>query len=285
MTRLSDYTFVKEISGGSYGEVDLYLDKDGNEVAIKLIRKDESWMYSHLKMIENSINYMVKLSQEEGCHASISCYRASFETPYYIAIVMDYIDGYDLSALIDKLMKSSEKLKDDKIRKFMKYMGEALYYIHSHNIVHKDIKPDNVMFTENRLVLVDFDLICEKDDNECLDIIEGNTYFMAPEIFKVKMNRLRNKKGMDYEGQLTVTFDEWKKGDIFSMGGVFWELAYGRTIPTFRGEAKLRLIPDRYLEKPEWLSEKVHSIIVQMLKKDPSDRINTETLYELTSDL
>lgn len=81
-------------------------------------------------------------------------------TAYY---VMDYIDGESLSAMV----KSSGPITVEKAIKYIKAVGEALSYVHSHNINHLDIKPANIMIRkkDDKPILIDFGLAKQYDSD------------------------------------------------------------------------------------------------------------------------
>ena len=81
-------------------------------------------------------------------------------TAYY---VMDYIEGESLSAMV----KRTGPIPVDKAIKYIKAVGEALSYVHSHNINHLDIKPANIMIRkkDDKPILIDFGLAKQYDSN------------------------------------------------------------------------------------------------------------------------
>lgn len=119
---------------------------------------------------------------------------------YYIA--MEYLSGNTLSHWIQSGMEEAEKLR------VVREMADALYYAHGKGVIHRDIKPDNIMFRENfSAVLSDFGISTTKNDKKHLTI-EGNMIgtpsYMSPEQARAK----------ELDG----------RADLYSLGVVFYEM-------------------------------------------------------------
>lgn len=117
-------------------------------VFIKRLKKEYRDSPLYLDALEKEFEVGVNLS-----YPSLPTYLA-FSRDY---IVMDFIDGLTLA---DMIGRGDPWLKDKQNRKrVLKQLIEAVEYLHSHNVVHCDIKADNIMITSNghNLVLLDFD--------------------------------------------------------------------------------------------------------------------------------
>ena len=115
-------------------------------------------------------------------HPYIVNYIQSFEDEKYIYLVMQLCDGIDMYKYMDKHGKFSEA----EAAHFAKKILEALNHIHSIGVVHRDIKPDNIMIGEHKeLKIIDFGL---SKDTELhprqLKSIAGSKIFMAPEVIE-----------------------------------------------------------------------------------------------------
>lgn len=89
----------------------------------------------------------------------------------------------------------------------MKSLFQAINHCHAQNIVHRDIKPDNIMITNNNTVrLIDFGLSKASRNNRQLTTMAGTPYYMAPEVL---------------EGSYS------KKADIWSLGVLLYTLVCG----------------------------------------------------------
>ena len=90
---------------------------------------------------------------------------------------------------------------------YMKSLFQAINHCHAQNIVHRDIKPDNIMITANNTVrLIDFGLSKASKGNKQLQTVAGTPYYMAPEVL---------------EGSYS------KQADIWSLGVLLYTLISG----------------------------------------------------------
>lgn len=175
-------------------------------VAIKMIREDVMKNPVNLKRFQNEVTIAASLSHPNIVkvydHSTIQ------GRPY---IVNEYIKGQTLKDALD--FRSSFDMHESIA--IMLQLTSALFYAHQHNIVHRDIKPDNIfILSDGTIKLGDFG-IAESDDvvnlNSASEII-GSVYYLAPEISKGKPA-------------------SWQS-DIYSAGVTFFELLTGH-VPFF----------------------------------------------------
>lgn len=121
------------------------------------------------------------------------------------AIVMEYIDGDTLASLLER----GETLTLEQRRRIADELCEALSYVHSLGIVHRDVKPENIMITHNglRVKLIDFGL-ADTDQHAVLKQPAGTLSYMSPEQALQSVPDVRN--------------------DIYSLGLVMRDLQLGR---------------------------------------------------------
>jgi serine/threonine protein kinase len=91
-------------------------------------------------------------------HPQIPKFLACFEGDGRLFLVQEYVDGQTYSKLLQKLQKQGRNFDQDEIINWLKNLLLILEYIHEHNIIHRDISPDNVMLPDNKNlpVLIDF---------------------------------------------------------------------------------------------------------------------------------
>jgi serine/threonine protein kinase len=91
-------------------------------------------------------------------HPQIPKFLACFEGDGRLFLVQEYVDGQTYSKLLQKLQKQGRNFSQDEIINWLKNLLLILEYIHEHNIIHRDISPDNVMLPDNKNlpVLIDF---------------------------------------------------------------------------------------------------------------------------------
>lgn len=128
------------------------------------------------------------------------------ETKNSVYLVMEYIEG---KPIICKNNDTPESI--DKIRTIMRTLLRGIQYLAQQQIVHKDLKPYNILFKENNnpstLKILDFGLAADLNNELRLFTIAGTPGFMAPELFKCTQNK--REAGLD------------SKMDVFSAGVIF----------------------------------------------------------------
>lgn len=181
-------------------------------------------------------------------------------------IVMEYADGNTLRREIE-----SRRLKIEDCIKYAIQIGEALQEAHSHGIVHRDIKAENIMVnSKGQAKVMDFGLARLKGSLKLTKTSStvGTLAYMAPEQIQGGEVDARN--------------------DIFSFGVLFFEMLTGH-LP-FRGEHDAAMMYSILNEEPASLqtyipdspSELLH-VISRALEKDPEDRY--QTVHEMLIDL
>jgi len=151
---------LKHIGDGTDGDV-FKGTRNGKTVALKVIKESNSDM---LKYVIKEIDLMKKISYGTHCHPNILCYHGIFKdkTSGKIVIISDFIEGIDLDKFINCQMSAKYFISVEQLEKFMISLLETVKFLHSKGIYHKDIKPANVMFSKNKLILIDFGLACTK---------------------------------------------------------------------------------------------------------------------------
>jgi serine/threonine protein kinase len=179
----------------------------------------------------------------------------TIETSKYILIVMENISGGDLLSFVKKRTKLSEK-----IAKFIfKQLITALKYIHSHNIVHRDIKLDNILIDlNNNIKLCDFGVGKQIHKGTLLKDKCGTPAYIAPEILRSE----------GYEGPPV---------DMWSSGVVLYAMLSG-TVP-FK-PANLKEL-NKVIQKGEYppipdISKEAAHLINGLLEIDPKKRFTIE---------
>jgi serine/threonine protein kinase len=211
--------------------------------------------------------------------------------------IMIYNEDEDTFQINEHFYKNNDPNSDyteDEIRKIIRQIILGIDYLHNNGVIHRDIKPDNILISSNGILkLTDFDLCTEipKNKNEPLSRNVITLYYKPPEIFY----------GDLYYG---------KGVDIWSIGCVFCELILG--YPIFKGKCELETLGkiieivgapteknwpgvsqlQNYLPYPEKngileqvFNDKISSqgldLILKLLCLDPSQRISCEDALNL----
>ena len=137
-------------------------------------------------------------------HPNIVKYYETYNDQKYIYLVMELISG---KPLFDKITEqANQTFSEDQAAHYMKQLFQAINHCHAQNIVHRDIKPDNVMITDDDTVrLIDFGL-SKVSRNKQLKTVAGTPYYMSPEVLNGSYS---------------------KKADIWSLGVVLYTLVSG----------------------------------------------------------
>jgi serine/threonine protein kinase len=256
-TRLGRYEIVDEIGKGAMGVV--YLARDpliGRLVALKTFRIGYS--VKDQEMEQFRIRFM-REAQSAGIltHPNIvtihDVVEQSEEGLAFIA--MEYVRGTNL-----KLMLQGERpLTMQFVLDIVAQVGEALDYAHSNRVIHRDVKPANILITtENRVKITDFGIARLDSSNLTQEgQLLGTPNYMAPEQIQ--------GKDVDY------------RTDLFSLGVVLYEMLT-RHKP-FQGEnltvVSHRIVYDHFTPLREYIQDLppgIDRILAKALEKDPARR-------------
>ncbi|CAH1775078.1 unnamed protein product [Owenia fusiformis] len=176
MDRVQDkYIIGKTLGDGNFAVVkQAELKSTGVNYAMKIIDKAKLKGKEH--MIENEIALM-----RECNHPNIVKLKEEFETGKNIFLVMELVKGGDLFDAITQSVKFNEADSASMV----KDLANALFYLHARNVVHRDMKPENLMVCRNKdgsitLKLGDFGLAMEV--KEPIYTVCGTPTYVAPEI-------------------------------------------------------------------------------------------------------
>lgn len=263
-TTISHYKILSQIGKGGMGEVYLAQDtKLNRQVAIKFLSDEFS-------KDSDKLNRFVQEAQSASAlnHPNIITVFEIGETDNTQYIALEYIEGETLKARLKKKIKFNTALD------VATQIASALDAAHSAGIVHRDIKPDNVMIRKDGFVkILDFGIAklteqkkpdIESEDKTAVQVnttpgmIIGTANYMSPE----------QAKGKDVDART----------DVFSFGVVLYEMITGR-LP-FEGESPLEIIGSILKDEPKPIDNsavpvEVERIISKTLRKDRDERYQT----------
>lgn len=192
-----------------------------------------------------------------------------YEKSEYIYLFMEYINGITLEKYIEN-MKQNNNINYDKILIIALKLIEGLKYIHSLNIVHRDIKPLNIMMSDNiepsKIVVkyIDFGISCIKDKN-CDKDTSGTQIYMSPEL---------------YNNEINV---DLFKNDIWSLGITLYNLlSLNKLINVIENDAGLMQIPLFFTKISQ--NEKIINNVIDETKLNISE-LNKNKFIEILKNL
>ncbi|KAN0035417.1 hypothetical protein ACTA71_004686 [Dictyostelium dimigraforme] len=148
---ISDFEFIKPITKGGYGKVFLAKKiRTGDIYAIKRLKKSDMIKKNQLDHVKVERNILAYTSNP----FVVKMYY-SFQTKDYYYLVMEYLQGGDCFSLLQMLGSMDENMAKMIIAETVL----ALEYLHSHGIIHRDVKPDNLLIDKKgHIKLTDFGL-------------------------------------------------------------------------------------------------------------------------------
>jgi serine/threonine protein kinase len=256
------YKLISKI--GSGGTADVYLAQDlklNRSVAIKILSKTYSFEKNFVARFKKEAQILARLNHPN----IVAIYDwGQYENSYFIC--MEYVEGQNLEEIIDK----QGILSPTTAAKYAIQMCKALEVAHKNNLIHRDIKPQNIIVTSDGIVkITDFGIAKSlvEDNTKTINIL-GTSYYISPEQAQGKI--------LSYST------------DIYSLGIVMYEMLTA-DLP-FRGENAIEISLKHINERPQWPSMLVGNIPVQIekiimhcLKKNPQNRY--ENVSVLKADL
>jgi serine/threonine protein kinase/Flp pilus assembly protein TadD len=262
-TFASRYEVIGELGKGGMGRVYRALDKEINEeVALKLLKPEIASDESTVERFRNELKFARKIAHKNVC--KMYHIAKEEETPY---ITMEYVPGEDLKSLV----KRKGKLAEEEAISIAKQACEGLVEAHELGVVHRDLKPQNIMIDEKgRVRIMDFGIArsVEAPGVTVTGMMIGTPDYISPE---------------QAEGE-----EADQRSDIYSLGVVLFELVTGR-VP-FKGDTALsvalkhksKIPPDPKKLNPE-VSEDMSRLILICMEKERERRY--QTAEELLSEL
>jgi serine/threonine protein kinase len=173
---LNQYEIIKFIKSGGYGEVLLSKNKITKElVSIKKIDL-KGFSPEDLYSISRESIYLSNL-----VHKNIIKIYGSFAYKNYLYNIMPYCEGGELTQLINPNNYLSEK----RIKEIFIQIVEGVKFIHGNNVIHRDLKPNNILFLDKektKVVIIDFGL-SGFSNGLIKEVIKAGTFkFLSPEI-------------------------------------------------------------------------------------------------------
>ncbi|EDR06003.1 uncharacterized protein LACBIDRAFT_251514 [Laccaria bicolor S238N-H82] len=272
---LGDYTLSKTLGAGSMGKVKLATHNvTGEKLAVKILPRvypatkvpngSNSTDSSAARQASKDASKEIRTLREAALsmllyHPYICGMREMIVHHHHYYMVFEYVNG---GQMLDYII-SHGRLRERVARKFARQVGSALEYCHLNNVVHRDLKIENILISQTgNIKIIDFGLSNLYDPVTHLSTFCGSLYFAAPELLNAKV----------YTGP---------EVDVWSFGVVLYVLVCGKvpfddqSMPALHAKIKRGLV-----EYPVWLSADCKNLLSRMLVTNPAARA---TLPEVMS--
>ncbi|KAF9530809.1 hypothetical protein CPB83DRAFT_850357 [Crepidotus variabilis] len=274
---LGDYTLSKTLGAGSMGQVRLATHNVTSEkLAVKILPRvnpnpppsangsNTNTESTATRQAQKDASKEIRTLREAALsmllyHPYICGMREMIIHQHHYYMVFEYVNG---GQMLDYII-SHGRLRERVARKFARQIGSALMYCHLNNVVHRDLKIENILISQTgNIKIIDFGLSNLFDPTTHLSTFCGSLYFAAPELLSARV----------YTGP---------EVDVWSFGVVIYVLVCGKvpfddqSMPALHAKIKRGMA-----EYPVWLSAECKHLLSRMLVTNPAQRA---TLAEVMS--
>jgi serine/threonine-protein kinase len=266
--KVGNYRLIEKLGAGGMGAVyRAEREPDGETVALKILPRSKATDEEFLTRFEQEARAAFELS-----HPNIVRALDMGQADGYHYIAMEYVEGHDLFSMLEK----RGKLTVPEALQIATQIAEALEHAHGERLIHRDIKPDNILINKEGVAkLTDLGLVMKeapaggKARITRRGLAMGTPFYFSPE-------QARGEEDIDI------------RSDIYALGATFYEMVTGK--PPFEGESAaqvmLQHIQDQVINPKEIdrsLPDGLCRVIEKMMAKERQDRYEDPT--ELLQDL
>ncbi len=253
--QLGNYRLVRFLAEGGFAEV--YLGEHiylGTSAAIKVLhmrvaQEDVGQFLAEARTVANLVHPHIVRVLEFGLEES---------NPF---LVMDYAPNGSLRQKHDR----GTRLTPQEILPYVKQIADALQYAHDEKLIHRDVKPENMLMNKrNEILLSDFGIALETKSSryQSTQDVVGTIAYMAPEQIQGKPRRSSDQYA------LGIVVYEWLTGKR-PFHGTFTEIA----------TQHIMVPPPSLREKVNTLSSDIEQVIMTALSKDPQQRFGSAAAF------
>ena len=254
--KIGKYTITKnQIGRGAFSTIYKGYDNKGNVFAIKEVS------IAGKKKVEENVKKELNILKRLNHTNIVQIHDYFFDNKNKIIyIIMDYFKNGDFSNFI-----KGKVLKEIFAKKYMSQLKNGLKYLYENNIMHRDLKPHNILLDDNNdLKITDFGFARYVKDDMLINTLCGTPIYMAPEIIKHKKYN--------------------NKSDLWSLGIIMYEMIFGR-LP-FKANNFIQLLKsinknDICYNFPNIsISSDCETLLKSLLQIDPEERINWNDFFQ-----
>jgi len=230
----------------------------GRTAAIKVLAHDDANDDDTLtKRFQREARELAKLEHPN----IITIYQyGELEGLYFLA--MKLIKGRDLAQEFKRLKGDGQAMEVKRVVRILMQVASALDYAHANGVIHRDVKPSNILLTDDdTAILTDFGLVMQSSNQTTLGTAFGTPRYIAPE-------------------QATASHKAMAQSDIYSLAVVLYELLTGE--PPFTGDTPMEIALSHISDPPPPPRSKnpkipvsVEKEILKALDKEPENRQRT----------
>lgn len=253
------YNVVEHI--GSGGMADVFEAKDlisKRTVAIKILKEELKDDLANISSFNKEASASASMSHQNIMEIyNEGTYKGC---PY---LVIEYLKNQTLLDKIEYFTKFTVKEGSQ----IMVQLLDAISYTHSHNIIHRDIKPQNIFYTANGTIkLGDFGIALNENDTEIRGNILGSVYYLAPEVYTGKPYSVAS--------------------DIYAAGVTFFHILTGRTPFEGTTEEIANAHIKKVFPKPSsfnpLIPKEIDEIILKATNKNPNSRYKSADEFKIS---
>lgn len=233
------YTIEQELGKGGFGITYRALDENGRKVVIKTLNDQVQRRPDFAKFQQDFLNEALRLAR--CSHPHIVRIEEVIQQGTLCCMVMEYIDGEDLAFRVE----NQGALPETEALRYTQQIANALAALHSNGLLHRDVKPQNIMLRGNNdAVLIDFGIAREFIPN----LTQRQTQFLVHGFAAIEQYYLRGKRGA--------------YTDVYGLAATLYFMLTGE-LPTI-APARAAGMP---LEPPQQINPSISDMVNQAIHK------------------